>query len=123
MPGTTARTAPALDARLTGYIAGLLPLTDWHRAREIAADVVAATAGTAPLTPAPLDSESGLPADVAAAARAAARDHASAPWLRADEMFVRVRRPHGGDRLLTAVLHELRATDGPPPNTPALRAA
>ncbi|NJQ13510.1 hypothetical protein [Streptomyces bohaiensis] len=120
MPGTTARTAPALDARLTGYVAGLLPLSDWHRAREIAADVVAATAGTAPLTPA-VDSESGLPEHLAAAARAAAREHAAAPWLTADDMFVRVRRPHGGDRLLAAVLHSLHATDGPP--HPVLRAA
>lgn len=123
MPGTTARTAPAPSDQLVGYIAGMLPHSDWHRAREIAADVAAATAGTAPLTPAPLDSESGLPAHVAAAARAAAREHAAAPWLRADEMYVRVRLPHGGDRLLAAVLRSLHATDGPPPNAPALRAA
>ncbi|WP_130799803.1 hypothetical protein [Streptomyces otsuchiensis] len=121
MPGTTARTAPA--DRLVGYVAGLLPVSDWHLAHGIATDVAAAASSTAPLTPAAIDSASGLPEHVAAAARAAARDHASTPWLRVDEMFVRCRRPHDGDRLLTAVLHSLHATDGPPPPTSPLRAA
>ncbi|WP_103528915.1 hypothetical protein [Streptomyces sp. SM12] len=118
-----ARTATATvpSEQLIGYVAGLLPLADWHLASQLAASVATAAASTAPLTPT-VDSVSGLPADVAAAARAAAREHASTPWRLADAMFVRAARP--ADRLLVDVLTQLHATDGPPPvNPPLLHAA
>ncbi|WP_181010440.1 hypothetical protein, partial [Streptomyces sp. SM14] len=74
-----------------------------------------------PLAPGATCPDSGLPEHVAAAARAAAREHLSSPWRTADDMFVRVTRV---DTQLAAVLTAHRLTDGPPPpNTPLLHAA